>query len=230
MASESALPRTLIVGDIHGCADELDDLLAHAGFDPNGDRLVLVGDLVAKGPDSKGVVDRARELSALCVRGNHEAHVLRFESARREGRPLPKIADTHREVLDALTPSDLDFLFQMPLHLHFPEHGVRVVHAGFDPARPVEAQEPDVMVNVRSIKADGTPSKKFEDGRLWATLWQGPETVIFGHDAMRKLQIHPFAVGLDTGCVYGGDLTAIELPTRRRFAVRARRVYAPVGD
>ena len=223
-------PRTIVVGDVHGCPDELDDLLRHVGFDPSADRLVLVGDLVAKGPDSKGVVDRARELSALCVRGNHEMHCLRFETARREGRPLPKLAPTHQEVIASLTQSDLDFLFGLPFHLSFPEFNVRVVHAGFDPARPIEAQEGDVMVNVRSIRADGTPSKQFEDGRGWASLWLGPEKVIFGHDAMRKLQLHPHAIGLDTGCVYGGDLTAVELPSMRRYAVRARRAYSPLGD
>lgn len=224
------MPRTLVVGDVHGCADELDDLLKHVGYDPKGDRVVLVGDLVAKGPDSKGVVDRARELGMACVRGNHEAHVLRYAAAKREGRTPPKIADTHRAVLDALGEDDLDFLFGLPLHLHFPEHGVRVVHAGFDPARPIEAQGADVMVNVRSIRADGVPSKKMEEGRPWASLWPGPETVIFGHDAMRKLQLHPFAIGLDTGCVYGGELTAIELGSRRRYSVRARRVHSPVED
>lgn len=230
MPSASENPRTLVVGDIHGCPDELDDLLRHMGFDPKGDRLVLVGDLVAKGPDSLGVVDRARELGALAVRGNHEQHVLRFESARREGRPLPKIADTHREVLAALDATRLDYLFSLPFHLHFPELNARVVHAGFDPGRPIDSQEPDVMVNVRSIRDDGVPSKKFEDGRAWAALWPGPETVVFGHDALRKLQLHTHAIGLDTGCVYGGDLTAVDLGTKRRFAVRARKAYSPVGD
>ena len=68
--------RTLFIGDVHGCNDELGELLEVAQWNREKHRLVLVGDLVAKGPDSAGVVQRARELGALAVLGNHDAHLL----------------------------------------------------------------------------------------------------------------------------------------------------------
>ena len=78
-------PQTIIVGDVHGCLVELDALLRKVRY-THGDRLILVGDLVAKGPDSAGVVARARELGALGVRGNHDERVLSWFRAEREDR------------------------------------------------------------------------------------------------------------------------------------------------
>lgn len=82
---DGALPRRLFaVGDIHGCLDEFNALLDTIQYDyASGDRLVLLGDLVAKGPDSSGVVQRARELNAWCVRGNHDDKVVRLATFQR---------------------------------------------------------------------------------------------------------------------------------------------------
>ncbi len=221
-----AAARTLIVGDVHGCADELDDLLRVAGF-AAGDRLVLVGDLVAKGPDSAGVVARARELGALAVRGNHEMPVLAYLQATRAGREPPAMKPTHAEAARALSSPDALYLEALPFFLEFPELDTLVVHAGLLPGVPLLRQRPDDLINMRSIRDDGSPSKRGDDGVPWASRWPGPTHVVFGHDAVRKLQRHAHATGLDTGCVYGGELTALELPSGRIHAVRARRQWCP---
>jgi hypothetical protein len=83
-------------------------------------------------------------------------------------------------------------------------------------------------MNLRSVRADGVGSKRPDDGALWGTLWHGPELVLFGHHASAGLQEHPFAIGLDTGCVYGGALSACILPERRIVSVPAKRPYAPI--
>lgn len=214
--------RTLFIGDVHGCADELDALLAECGWQP-GDRVVLVGDLVAKGPDSAGVVQRAREKGLLAVRGNHDEHVLRWHAGH--GKPGKKLKPEHQRVLDTLGPADWKWLAALPVYLRLPELNVLTVHGGLVPGVPLEQQRPEHLLNLRSITPAGKPSKRIDDGVPWATHWRGPERILFGHDAMRGLQRHPHALGLDSGCVYGGRLTAYGLPEDRLYSVPARRAY-----
>jgi Calcineurin-like phosphoesterase len=213
------MPRTLIVGDVHGCLDELDALLRLAELQP-GDRLVLAGDLVAKGPDSQGVVQLARERGALAVLGNHDAHVLSF----REGKPLKP---HHLEVAKSLTTPDWEYLEQLPLWLDFPELNALVVHAGLVPGLALWQQQKHVLLNLRSFGPSLEPSTRVDGGVPWASRWPGPRFVCFGHDAVRGLQQHPFALGLDTGCVYGKTLSAVWLPERRLLQVPARRAWRP---
>jgi nitrite reductase/ring-hydroxylating ferredoxin subunit len=214
--------RTFIVGDIHGCLEEFELLLRKMDFHPSKDRLISVGDLVGKGPKSLEVVRRMRELGATTIRGNHEARVLSFmdssEARRRAG-------SEHQQIAASLDPDDAAYLRATPLWLEIPEHSALVVHAGFDPREPLESQSPEVLMNVRSIKPDGTPSKRVDDGPPWASQYRGKRLVLYGHDAIRGLQLRPSSVGLDSGCVYGGELTAIELPGRRLHSVKARAVH-----
>jgi len=220
------MTRTIFIGDVHGCADELDALLVECGWRP-GERVVLVGDLVAKGPDSAGVVRRVRERGMLAVKGNHDAHVLRWHAGKMPEHKTPK--PEHQHVLDTLSATDWGFLQSLPLYLRLPEHNVLVVHGGVVPGVPLGEQKPELLLNLRSITPQGKPSKKREDGVPWASRWQGPERIIFGHDALRGLQQHPHAIGLDSGCVYGGRLTAYVLPEARFYSVQARRVYMDLG-
>ncbi len=221
------MERTLFIGDVHGCAEELDALLRQCHHRA-GERVVLVGDLVAKGPDSAGVVRRARENGWLAVRGNHDEHVLRWHTGRMpEGKKLKR---EHKQVLETLGAADWAYLESLPLSLHFPEFNVRVVHAGLVPGVALEEQRPELMLNLRSITPEGEPSKKMEAGVPWASLWKGPERIIFGHDALRGVQEYPHAIGLDSGCVYGRQLTAYVLPEARFYSVQARHVYMSLDD
>lgn len=230
------MQRTIVVGDVHGCPDELDALLKKCGREA-GDRLVLAGDLVAKGPDSKGVVERARQWRALAVLGNHDAHVLHVRqvmggqaSAPDEDVRPPKAE--HKVVVETLAAADWGYLEALPLYLRLgPESegapDTAVVHAGCVPGVPLEQQRREHLITLRSIRDDGEPTKKLK-GTPWASLWTGPERLVFGHDAIRGLQQYPMATGLDTGCVYGGKLTALILPERRLVAVDAKRAYVPL--
>jgi hypothetical protein len=217
-------PRTLVVGDVHGCAAELDELLRVAGLEP-GDRLVLAGDLVAKGPDSQGVVALARERRALSVLGNHDAHVLKARAGA-----LDALKGTHREAAESLTEDDWRYLEALPLWLDLPELNTLVVHAGLLPNVPLDAQPRHLLLNLRSLDEAGQGSTRVSGGRPWAERWPGPRFVVFGHDALRGLQRHPHALGLDTGCVYGGQLSAVWLPERRLVQVEAHRAWVSVGD
>lgn len=221
--------RTFIVGDVHGCREELEDLLREAGWEEDDD-LVFVGDLVAKGPDSRGVIRLARELGARAVRGNHDQHCLRWWDAKQAGEPLPELRDAHQGVADVLDEDDWRWLAAQPLWLELPDCEALVVHAGLLPDVPLEEQDPYDLMNMRSILEDGTASRFYDEGEPWASRWPGPRLVVFGHDALRGLQRHPHAFGLDTGCVYGGWLTGVWLPDRDLVSVPARATWAEPGE
>lgn len=220
------MPRTIVIGDIHGCLAELEALLDRVEAGP-GDRVVSVGDLVAKGPDSAGVVRRAREIGMTAVVGNHDHKCLRWWRARREGDEPPRLKEHHQVVCDALSEDDWQWLDALPLVLRLPDVSAIVVHGGLVPEIALEDQEPGVLMNLRSIRSDGSPSSRVDEGLPWASLWSGPEHVVFGHDAVRGLQRWPHATGLDTGCVYGGQLTALVLPDHELVSVDAGSPWAP---
>lgn len=215
------MAKTVIVGDVHGCLDELRALLKKCAYAPS-DNLMLVGDLVAKGPDSQGVLQFVRESGGSSVLGNHDAHVLLFRSGG-------KIKEHHRQVAQTLKEDDWRFLEALPLWRTLPAFNSIVVHAGLKAGVPLEEQSRDDVINMRSIDASGQPSKRVEGGMPWAASWPGPQRVIFGHDAIRGLQQYPHALGLDTGCVYGRQLTAVVLPENRLVSVDAARAYQKPG-
>lgn len=207
--------RTLFIGDVHGCLDELRALVRKAELTPL-DRVVLLGDLVAKGPDSVGVVQYVREMGFASVMGNHEAHVLRAWDGE------------HAAIKDALGEDGLAWLAARPLFLHLEALNVIAVHAGLVPGIALDQQEREHLLTMRSIRPDGTGSKRPRDGTPWAQHWKGPAHVIFGHDAIRGLQQLPLATGLDTGCAYGRELTGLLLPEWRLISVPAKRAYISI--
>ena len=215
--------RVIVVGDIHGCLAELHALLEEIRFDPM-DRLIAVGDLVGKGPDGAGVVRFFREEGHEAVLGNHDEKILKWRAGRR-GKPLRA---SHQAHADAMSDANWDWLAALPLFLTLPEHGVLVVHAGILPGVPIEKQRRKDLLDMRSLRADGTPSSRVEDGEPWAGRYGGPVRVVFGHDAIRGLQRWPFALGLDTGCCYGGRLSALVLPDDRVVSQRAFAAHEPI--
>lgn len=192
--------RTIIVGDVHGCRAELEALLARVAFS-SGDRLVFVGDLIARGPDSIGVLDVARRTGAVIVRGNHEQKLVEW----RAGKCKSSLGETHLEVAVAMRDVDWTLLETSPLWVDLPEHDARIVHAGLVPGVAMDDQDPHVLMHVRMV--DAKPRGRV----LWGAAYDGPPHVVFGHNALEGLQLHPWATGLDTGCVYGRALTAMVL-------------------
>jgi len=228
--------RFIVVGDVHGCNVELDALLERLAV-TSADHVAFVGDLVAKGPNSRLVLRTARELRASIALGNHEERLLEAHAARREGRPLPKLDPTHESLLDELTDEEWALLASLPRWLDL-DPTLRVVHAGIIPGLPMAAQDPYHLTHLRSISESGEPSMRW--GPPWGARYVGPPHLVFGHNARKDPQLHPHATGLDTGCVYGGLLTALVLPQgsalppplerRDLLAVEpARRAYANYG-
>jgi hypothetical protein len=222
--------RTVIVGDVHGCRRELEQVLDRVDF-TTGDRLIFVGDLVARGPDSLGVLDVVRRTGAIVVRGNHEQKLLSWKEAKaarlrgQEAREV-KLGPIHASLAEQLRPVDWSLFDTSLLWLDLPEHGIRVVHAGVEPGIPIDRMKPSTLMRIRTVAADGRATRGGRGTILWGARYVGPPHIVFGHNAAPGLQLHRWATGLDTGCVYGGRLTALVLAEGEKLpmAFAARRL------
>jgi hypothetical protein len=231
----SYVGRTVFIGDVHGCAAELTELLDAVAFCVT-DRLVFVGDLIARGPDSAGVLRTFRQTGAIGVLGNHEERLLEVREARASGKRGPRLGPAHYRLSHQLEDDDWALLAALPRHLDFPEHNVRVVHAGVDPELPFEQQDPWTLTHIRTLSVQGAPTDR-AGGQPWASRYKDGPHIVFGHNSRLSLQTAECATGLDTACVYGGRLSCLvlehdqpvplDVSERRHLiaSVRARRQY-----
>lgn len=223
--------RLLLIGDVHGCYVELKELLERCNALDNETTIVLTGDLVNKGPDSVKTVNFARTIGAFSVRGNHDQSALEQINHRRKNE---QVREKYKWIVD-LAADDEKYLEEMPYTITIDlKEGIRliVVHGGLVPGVPLEKQIHSEMVTIRSYIPEQLRCTSSSEGVPWASVWAGPEHAVFGHDARRGLQEYRFAVGLDTGCVYGGLLTGILVEDghwekRKIVQVKARESYAP---
>ena len=160
-------PRVIAIGDVHGCLDELQMLLRRCDYQP-GDLVVFLGDLVSKGPDSLSVVQMAREIGAIGVRGNHDFEVIRWHQAITSGADPPVIGSEHFHIAAGLSKADLKWLYSLPWFISSKALGALFVHAGFVSGIRLNKQNPRLMMNMRSILPDGTVTSKFFNNWPWA--------------------------------------------------------------
>ena len=214
--------RLIAVGDIHGCHAEFSELRGQLEL-KGGDRLVLLGDLVNRGPDSTKVIDLARAAGSISLLGNHELRLLKF---RKTGdRKYMKEHDL--ETFDALRPEDWAYIEAMPLTFEEAELNTVFVHGGFLPGEPWQRQPAEVVTRIQVIDKEGRPRKRSDlpEAPSWADLWGGPPFVVYGHTPRPEVYRLKWSIGIDTGCVMGGYLTAYILPDRRLAQVKARQRY-----
>jgi diadenosine tetraphosphatase ApaH/serine/threonine PP2A family protein phosphatase len=221
------MKRTIVISDLHGCLDEATELLDRLGASAS-DIVIFAGDLVDRGPRRRECVELAMRHAAIL--GNHEeSHLLQ----RR--RPIEKLKPDHAETRRVLGDRHLDWFASLPLFIRIPEANAVVVHAGVLPGVPVESQLPHTLLHAQCVSPPATksfwPSKAPPSHTFWTNHWKGPERVIFGHTVLDRPLVSEWAVGIDTGCVHGGALTAVVLPDWEIVSVPARRSYwGPKGE
>jgi Calcineurin-like phosphoesterase len=210
--------RTIVVGDIHGCFDELTELLGKAALG-DADRVVSVGDLVTKGEKSREVLDLfISDARFDAVLGNHDLALLRYW--RGETRTLKAAQRKAAAELEDGRERYTRYLNSLPLMIDLGSH--LVVHAGVRPDVPLDAQTPDDLTALRTLGADRTS----REGTPWYEAYQGEKTILFGHWPASAPRRGPCAIGLDTGCVYGYELTAYIIETGDFVSVKAHRAYS----
>ena len=238
-----------VIGDVHGCRAELEDLLAGLGYEidrdaqgravganhPGGRTAVFVGDLVDRGPDSPGVLrlvmGMAAAGNALCVSGNHEAKLVRALRGRKV-----RLAHGLAESMEQLSAATDDFRdealrFMDGLISHYVLDGGRLVvaHAGLK-----EDYHGRASGRVRSFALYGDTAGETDEYGLpvrypWARDYRGKAMVVYGHTPVPEAEWINNTICLDTGVVFGGKLTALRYPERELASVPAREVwYEPV--
>ncbi|GAB4122897.1 MAG: polynucleotide kinase-phosphatase [Roseiflexaceae bacterium] len=234
-----------LVGDIHGCADELTALLHKLGYQPNPTdehphdwhhpaqrMLVFLGDLVDRGPDSPRVLriamDMIKQGHALVVPGNHDIKLLR----KLRGRDV-KIAHGLAETLEqlAVEPASfqsqvIEFLDRLIGHYVLDDGKLVVAHAGLP-----EAMHGRASGKVREFALYGETTGEIDEFGLpvrwnWAANYRGRAIVVYGHTPTPTAEWLNHTINIDTGCVFGGKLTALRYPERELVSVAAARVYA----
>jgi protein phosphatase len=232
-----------IVGDVHGCLEELLELMGQLGYGverndaefrvtpPEGRKLVFVGDLVDRGPATPGVLRLVMSMvaaeQAICVPGNHDIKLVKALKGRNVQitHGLAESLEQLRSERDEFRKHAAEFLDDLVSHYVFDDGKLVVAHAGMK-----ESMMGRGSGKVREFALYGETTGENDDFGLpvrynWAADYRGRALVAYGHTPVAEPQWLNNTVNLDTGCVFGGRLTALRYPERETVSVAARAMY-----
>ena len=228
-----------IIGDIHGCHHELIQLLGELGYDtqaavpshPEGRQAIFLGDLVDRGPASDRVLEVVMDMteagSALCVSGNHDNKLMRSL----KGNPVTVshgLAETLSQ-LETRSPEFrqkiINFLYRLSEHYLLDDGNLAVAHAGV-----LEKYQARISRRVKEFCLYGQTTGETDEWGLpvrqdWALEYRGEAAVVYGHTPVDRPKWTNNTINVDTGCVFGGHLTALRYPERELVSVPAARTY-----
>jgi protein phosphatase len=234
-----------IVGDVHGCLDELLELLNELGYrvklqrkefvvkPPRGRKLAFLGDFVDRGPAAPAVLRLAmgmvRAGTAICVAGNRDVELERLLGGRRARmtrgmtRTLSQLAGESASFCE----NALGFLRGLPSHLLLDEGRLALAHAGLK-----EAMLGHATAAARAFALHGELTGEYDAAGMpirknWAADYRGKTLVVYGHTPVAKPLWQNNTVNIDTGCVYGGHLTALRYPECTTVSVPATAIHYP---
>lgn len=234
-----------IIGDVHGCYPELLELLQHLGYQisvpekgtigilaPEGRRLVFVGDLVDRGPDSPAVLKLVMQIveqkAGYCVIGNHDDKLMRKLMGRNVSinHGLDVTLEQLKKEQPHFSVRVRRFFETMPYFLFLDGKNLLIAHAGL-----AEKYHGQISKKVRDLCLFGPTTGKLDEQGLpvrlnWAKDYTGTPLVVYGHTPVREPHWQNNTVNIDTGCVFGGKLTALRYPEMETVAVPAKKLYA----
>lgn len=200
--------RTLIIGDIHGCVEELKELLSIFNPTPQ-DKIYSVGDVINKGEDSRACIRILKSFNIKPVLGNHEYWYL---------NRYPFDEDSKWKAFYDLNLSIDDVLWLKTLPLFIENDRFILVHGGFDPRIGLEKTDKETLVSIRTLDIN---KKQIP----WYDLYEGEKPVYFGHWAALGLHRTKNTICLDSGCVYGKFLTGYIVEEDKFIKISAKKIY-----
>ena len=237
-----------IIGDIHGCYEELVELLEKLDYrieaapevtdthgirvePPAGRRAIFLGDLVDRGPNSPAVLRLVMSMvhtgAALCVPGNHDVKLLKYLSGKNVQlkHGLAETVEQLATETDAFRAQVREFLYSLVSHYVLDDGKLVVAHAGLR-----EEMQGRASGAVRSFCLYGETSGEIDEFGLpvrhdWAAEYRGTARVVYGHTPVPRAEWLNRTIDIDTGCCFGGALTALRYPEEELISVPAKRVY-----
>lgn len=226
--------RHIFIGDIHGMADEFNELLDRLKYNPKEDRLILVGDLIDRGPKSVELIRQVREMNLESTMGNHEAKFLSWY--RNKG--TRNDVYTPQPYYNQLSDADINYIAQMPLYIKLPD--VLVVHAGIRANISIENQRKEDLLYLRFINVEGKAmglrkvqkvGKENAHVVFWSELGPFGTNIVCGHNvhSYKDIRIDDCddhkVYSIDTGGCFGGRLTALIWESKEVVQVQAFKTY-----
>ena len=209
--------KLIIYGDIHGCYDEFLSLRNQINPQKN-DIEVCVGDIITKGKNSIKTLDFIIKNNIKSVLGNHEDKIIRYLNHQKSNKKnLIELDKDEQSIVDNLSEKHIDFLQNLPLYLQF-EH-ITVLHGGIQNSmdlKNLSKRDKQKILRMRYLDENGeylTYGQEDENSTFWADIYDGSQGfIIYGHQWFNEPKKSNFALGIDTGCVYGNKLTAVSFP------------------
>jgi protein phosphatase len=233
-----------IIGDVHGCFDELCQLLTRLGYQihhsdehysithPEDRKVIFLGDLTDRGPKSpqvlRLVMDMVKSGQAFCITGNHDEKLNKYLSGNNVplthglDKTVQQLQSTSKEFQKEVR----EFLYSLISHYVLDEGRLVVAHAGLP-----EEMHGRAAAGVRTFCLYGETTGEIDEFGLpvryeWARKYRGKGTVVYGHTPIPKAEWINNTINIDTGCVFGGGLTALRYPERELVTIESNAVYS----
>jgi len=245
------MKRTIVISDIHGCSVELKELLEKLKLTEN-DAVYSVGDILDKSSAERQIetLDLCLKYNIINIEGNHDNKQNRWRKHEKnkeltgKNNPMTSVSETNLEVYRMMTPEHIEYLDKAPATIMLNEQNTMLVHGGLLPLAsvPLEKQLKKRRSEIMRLRWLDNDTLKFvpligsldqpPHTTLWSQLWDGPFNVVYGHIAHSltdpRIDVREDGiktVGIDTGCVIGGRLTAYVLETEEVIQVQSKELY-----